>query len=57
MLIPALTVRRCLMLAFLLACFVKLADGIARYELRQAAGAVTLTAAALSSGPTDSADE
>ncbi|WP_342109509.1 hypothetical protein [Methylobacterium sp. SI9] len=57
MLIPALTVRRCLMLAFLLACFVKLADGIARYELRQAAGAVTLTASAFSSGPAASADE
>jgi hypothetical protein len=57
MLIPALTVRRCLLLALLLACFVKLADGIARYELRQAAGAVTMTAAAISSEPADSVDE
>lgn len=47
MLIPAFTFRRCLLLGLVLVCLVKLADDIARYELRQAAGAVTLTAAAI----------
>ncbi|MCJ2072350.1 hypothetical protein MKK75_26765 [Methylobacterium sp. J-030] len=57
MLIPALTLRRCLLLGLLLACLVKLADGIARYELRQAAGAVTITAAATGPVPANSLDE
>lgn len=57
MLIPALTLRRCLLLALLLAGLVKLADGIARYELRQAAGAVTLAAAVAGTPPGDPVDE
>lgn len=57
MLIPALTLRRCLLIGLLLVCLVKLADGIARYELRQAAGAVTMTAAATGSEPGDSFEE
>lgn len=57
MLIPALTLRRFLLIGLLLACLVKLADGIARYELRQAAGAVTLTAAVIGAAPAETADE
>jgi hypothetical protein len=57
MLIPALTLRRCLLIGLLLVCLVKLADGIAQYELRQAAGAVTLTAAAVGSEPFAASDE
>lgn len=45
MLVPALTLRRCLLVGLMLVSLVKLADGIARYELRQAAGAITVAAA------------
>lgn len=45
MLIPALTVRRCLLAALVLAALVQLADNIARYELRQAAVELTMAAA------------
>ncbi|MCJ2018610.1 MULTISPECIES: hypothetical protein [unclassified Methylobacterium] len=57
MLIPAFTLRRCLLLGLLLVCLVKLADDIARYELRQAAGAVTLTAAAIGADTATLANE
>ncbi|MCJ2090888.1 hypothetical protein MKK88_33630 [Methylobacterium sp. E-005] len=57
MLFPTLTLRRCLLVGLLLACLVKLADGVARYELRQAAGAVTLTAAALIAEPAGLSDK
>ncbi|WP_456686725.1 hypothetical protein [Bradyrhizobium sp. P5_C11_2] len=40
MLIPALTVRRCLLLGFMLAGLIVLADGFARHELQQASGEV-----------------
>ncbi len=45
MLVPALTLRRCLLLGLMVVSLIKLADGIARYELRQAAGAITFAAA------------
>lgn len=54
MLVPALTIRRCLLLGLMLVSLVKLADGMARYELRQAAGAITFAAAELA--PESSAD-
>lgn len=40
MLLPVLSVRRFLLLGLMLASLVALADGIARYELQQAAGGV-----------------
>lgn len=47
MLIPKLTVRRCVLLALMLVDLIVLADGIARYELQQAAGEmVSMTAGA-----------
>ncbi|WP_331294738.1 MULTISPECIES: hypothetical protein [Methylobacterium] len=42
MLIPALTIRRLLMLGFVLVGLVALADGVARHELRTATRAMTL---------------
>ncbi|MCJ2048480.1 hypothetical protein [Methylobacterium sp. J-070] len=38
MLIPKLTVRRCVILGLMLTGLLALADGIARYELQQATG-------------------
>lgn len=46
MLISTLTVCRCLLLGFTLASLVALADGIARYELRQATGEMAFAIAA-----------
>ncbi|WP_331316009.1 hypothetical protein [Methylobacterium mesophilicum] len=46
MLIPALTIRRFLMLGLVVVALVALADGVARHELRTAAHAMTLADAA-----------
>lgn len=46
MLVPALTVRRVLMLGLVLVALVALADGVARHELRTAARATDLADAA-----------
>ncbi|MGH1591801.1 hypothetical protein ACRBEV_29690 [Methylobacterium phyllosphaerae] len=40
MLIPKLTVRRCVLLGLMLAGLIMLADGFARHELQQATGEV-----------------
>jgi len=46
MLVPALTIRRCLLLALMLASFVALADSVARHELQRATGEMALAVAA-----------
>ncbi|SDO31986.1 hypothetical protein SAMN05216360_11959 [Methylobacterium phyllostachyos] len=53
MLVSALTLRRCLLLGLMLVSLVKLADGIARYELRRATGAITYAADAGSEASAD----
>lgn len=55
--VPVLTFRRCLLLGLLLLSLVKLADGMARYELRRAAGEITLAAAAVNGGSAATTDE
>ncbi|MBE7157400.1 MAG: hypothetical protein INR62_02995 [Rhodospirillales bacterium] len=45
MLLPVLSVRRFLLLGLMLAGLIALADGIARYELQQAAGEMAFAVA------------
>lgn len=46
MYIPALTIRRCLLLALMLASLAALADGVARFELRRATSEMAFAVAA-----------
>ncbi|APT31396.1 hypothetical protein MCBMB27_02105 [Methylobacterium phyllosphaerae] len=46
MLVPALTIRRCIVLGLMLGSLVALADGVARYELRRAASEMAFAVAA-----------
>ncbi|MBP1183778.1 hypothetical protein [Methylobacterium sp. PvR107] len=48
MLVPALPIRRCLLLGFMLAGLIALADGVARHELQQATGGVAFAVAGAS---------
>ena len=55
MLIPALTIRRCMLLALMLASLVALADGVARHELQRATGEMAIATAAIQ--PVGASDE
>ena len=46
MLVPALTIRRCIVLGLMLASLVALADVVARYELRRATSEMAFAVAA-----------
>ena len=48
MLIPVLTVRRCMLLGLMLAGLVALADGIARHELQRATSELAFAVAGVS---------